>query len=76
MSRQMTFDIQAKTFISCKPFPEARKSIFASKFIFLERVTKPRMKIMPCDVFLCFAGFFEQIYYAIAEKKFLDKTER
>ena len=41
---------------------------FAFKLFFLVIVTKLRLETLTRDVFLWFASFFEQIYYAFAEK--------
>ena len=57
--------------MSCKPFRTPQFLFFAFKLNVLETKVEARFETLPCDVFSCSAGFFEQIFYAFAKK--LDK---
>ena len=41
---------------------------FVSRLFFSERGTEIHFIVLPRGVFLCFAGFFWQIYHALAQK--------
>ena len=53
---------------NCNPFRTPECLFLASELYVLETIVELRFEILPRDVFLCFAGFFEQIYYAFAKK--------
>ena len=56
------------TFVSYKPFSDAKTSLLCFQVIFSERVIEICFEFLSHDFLLCFAGFLQKVYYTFAKE--------
>ena len=58
----------ALIFKNCKPFSDARMSLFCFQVSFIERTVEFRFETSSRDIFLCFPDYLDQILYAFTKR--------